>query len=354
MKNLFENRGTSMARYNLEPLLAPVSDELPAGPDLEYDPDFLALERAAAPKAERAVGDTVKAAEEPDWAKVIELSEAILTRSKDLRTAVHLTTAWLRTSGMPGWGAGLGLIRGLLEQFWDNVHPQLDAEDDNDPTMRVNAVVPLSDLQSVLGYFRTTPFVQSPRMGRFNLRDLRIANGTLKVTTPGSGPEPSVTEMEACCMDCPEEELVETTAAIGESLEHAKAIDALFTDRVGTAGPDFKNLLSDIYELKKFLDPQLARRVPVESDAEGDAEGGEGSGAAAARASGAISGPQDVMRRLDEVCDYYTRCEPSSPVPLLLRRAQRLVGMDFMDLLKDLAPGGISELRVVSGTPDDE
>lgn len=344
-----------MARYNLEPLLAPVSDESPAGPDLEYDPQFLALERAAAPKAERAVGDAVKAAEEPDWEKVVELSEAILQRSKDLRPAVHLTTAWMRSSGMPGWSAGLGLIRGLLEQFWDTVHPQLDAEDDNDPTMRVNAVVPLNDLQGVLGYFRTTPFVQSPRMGRFSLRDLRIANGTLKVTTPGDGPEPSITEMEACCMDCAEEELVQTTAAISESLEHAKAIDALFNDHVGTMGPDFKNLLSDIYELKKFLDPQLARRLPAEVQGEGAGEGGaEGGAPNAARASGPIAGPQDVMRRLDEICDYYTRCEPSSPVPLLLRRAQRLVGMDFMDLLRDLAPGGISELRVVSGTPEDE
>ena len=344
-----------MARYNLEPLLAPVSDESPAGPDLEYDPEFLALERAAAPKAERAVGDAVKAAEEPDWEKVTELSEAILQRSKDLRPAVHLTTAWMRSSGMPGWCAGLALVRGLLEQFWDTVHPQLDAEDDNDPTMRVNAVVPLSDLQSVLGYFRTTPFVQSPRMGRFTLRDLRIANGTLKLTTPAEGPEPSLTEMEACCMDCSEEELVQTTAAISESLEHAKAIDALFTDRVGTMGPDFKNLLSDIYELKKFLDPQLARRLPAEASSDEAGEGGaEGGAPGAARASGPISGPQDVMRRLDEICDYYTRCEPSSPVPLLLRRAQRLVGMDFMDLLRDLAPGGISELRVVSGTPEDE
>ncbi|CAM5601400.1 Type VI secretion protein OS=Rhodanobacter lindaniclasticus OX=75310 GN=B1991_17205 PE=4 SV=1 [Rhodanobacter lindaniclasticus] len=297
-----------MARYNLEPLLAPVSDDSPAGPDLEYDPEFLALERAAAPKAERAVGDTVKAAEEPDWDKVAELSEAILLRSKDLRPAVHLTTAWMRTLGMPGWCAGLALIRGLLEQFWDTVHPQLDAEDDNDPTMRVNAVVPLSNLQSVLGYFRTAAFVQSPRMGRFTLRDLRIANGTLKLTTPADGPEPSLTEMEACCMDCAEEELVQTTAAVSESLEHAKAIDALFTDHVGTMGPDFKNLLSDIYELKKFLDPQLARRLPAEVSGDEAGEGGaEGGAPGAARAAGPIAGPQDVMRRLDEICDYYTR-----------------------------------------------
>ncbi len=345
-----------MTRFNVESLLAPIGDDSPSGADLEYDPEFLALERAAAPKAERAVGDTVKAAEEPDWDKVAELAEAVLGRSKDLRAAVHLTTAWLRTAGMPGWNAGLSLIRGLLEHFWETVHPQLDAEDDNDPTMRVNSVVPLSDLQGVLGYFRTTPFVQSPRLGRFSLRDLRIANGTLKVSAGDNGPEASMTEIEACCMDCNEDDLIAVTAAVGESLDHAKAIDGIFNDRVGSAGPDFKSLLSDIYELKKFLDPQLARRVPPEGGAEG-VDGGDGSGdgvVAAARATGAITGPQDVMRRLDEVCDYYTRCEPSSPVPMLLRRAQRLVGMDFMDLLKDLAPGGISELRVVSGTPEDE
>ncbi len=342
-----------MTQYNLESLLAPIGDDSPAGDDLEYDPEFLALERAAAPKAERAIGDNVKAAEEPDWDKVVELAETVLGRSKDMRAAVHLTIAWMRTSGMPGWNAGLGLIRGLLEHFWETVHPQLDAEDDNDPTMRVNSVVPLGDMQGVLRYFRTTPFVQSPRLGRFDLRALRIANGTLKTTASDGGPEPSMTEIEACCMDCAEDELVAVTTAIRESLEHAKAIDAIFNDRVGTAGPDLKNLLGDIYELKKFLEPQLARRLPQEGSPE---EGGVGEDhAGGGRAStGAIAGPQDVMRRLDELCDYYSRNEPSSPVPLLLRRAQRLVGMDFMDLLKDLAPGGISELRVVSGTPEDE
>lgn len=345
-----------MTQYNLESLLAPIGDDSPAGDDLEYDPEFLALERAAAPKAERAIGDNVKAAEEPDWDKVVDLALAVLGRSKDVRAAVYLTTAWMRTSGMPGWNAGLGLIRGLLEHFWDTVHPQLDAEDDNDPTMRVNSVVPLGDLQGVLRYFRTTPFVQSQRLGRFDLRALRIANGTLKITASDGEPEPSMTEIEACCMDCAEDDLVAVTTAIRESLEHAKAIDAIFNDRVGTAGPDLKNLLGDIYELKKFLEPQLARRLPQEGSAEeGDAnEGGVGGGAAARASTGAIAGPQDVMRRLDELCDYYTRNEPSSPVPLLLRRAQRLVGMDFMDLLKDLAPGGISELRVVSGNNDEE
>jgi type VI secretion system protein ImpA len=59
------------------------------------------------------------------------------------------------------------------------------------------------------------------------------------------------------------------------------------------------------------------------------------------------------MRRIDEICDYYARSEPSSPVPLLLRRAQRLVGKNFLDLLRDLAPGGVNEMEVISG-PSEE
>ena len=345
-----------MTQYDLDALLAPLGDDAPAGPDLEYDPDFMALERDAAPKAERAIGDAVKAAEEPDWDRVAAQAEQLLGRSKDLRIAIHLVAAWTRLSGLAGWAAGLKLVQGLLENFWDTVHPQLDADDDNDPTMRVNSVVPLGDLQAVLRYFRTTPFVQSPRLGRYTLRDLRIANETLKVSAEdGGAPPATMTDIEACCMDCAEEELVAAAEAVNASFDSAKTIDAIFNDRVGTAGPELKMLLSDIYELKKFIEPQLARRMPQDG---GDADAAEGDGGGAtggvAAVSGKIASPQDVMRRIDELCEYYARCEPSSPVPLLLRRAQRLVGKDFSDLLKDLAPSGITELQVITGTTDEE
>lgn len=339
----------------LESLLAPLDDASPTGSDLEYDPDFMALERAATVKAERAVGDSVKAAEEPDWDRVASLAISLLGRSKDLRVAVYLSTSWLRTAGLPGWNSGLALIRGLLENFWEGVHPQLDAEDDDDPTARVNAIVPIGDPLSALGYFRTAYFVQSPRVGRYSLRDLRIANGTLKLSNPDDGEAlPTMTDIEACCMDCPEEQLQQAAAAVSQALEHAKAIDALLIDKVGTAGPDLKALMSDTYELKKFLDAQVSQRMPQgdEGVAEGESEEGSApTSGAVAVATGRIQGPQDVIKRIDDLCDYYAKAEPSSPVPLLLRRAQRLVGMSFADLMKDLAPGGMSELQVISG-PD--
>jgi type VI secretion system protein ImpA len=52
---------------------------------------------------------------------------------------------------------------------------------------------------------------------------------------------------------------------------------------------------------------------------------------------------------LDEICAWYARNEPSSPVPPLLRRASRLVGLSFTELLRTLAPGGLSEFQQLSG-----
>jgi type VI secretion system protein ImpA len=117
-------------------------------------------------------------------------------------------------------------------------------------------------------------------------------------------------------------------------------------------------LIGDIHELKKFVEAQLAKRMP-QDEAAGEYEAEEGaeagaSGHAKPVASGRIENSQDVIKRLDELCEYYAKNEPSSPIPLLLERAKRLVDKSFLDLLNDLAPGGVSELQVVSGRTEYE
>ena len=52
---------------------------------------------------------------------------------------------------------------------------------------------------------------------------------------------------------------------------------------------------------------------------------------------------------IDKICAYYERHEPSSPVPLLLMRARRLVDKSFMEILQDLAPEGMGQARQVGG-----
>ena len=56
---------------------------------------------------------------------------------------------------------------------------------------------------------------------------------------------------------------------------------------------------------------------------------------------------------IDKICEYFDRYEPSSPAPLLLKRAKRLATKDFMAILLDLTPGGVEQANLIFGTQDD-
>ncbi|WP_374940524.1 type VI secretion system protein TssA, partial [Pseudomonas aeruginosa] len=87
----------------------------------------------------------------------------------------------------------------------------------------------------------------------------------------------------------------------------------------------------------------------------------EGGGAApvaavaapAPRASGEIANREDVLRQLDRLLEYYVRHEPSSPVPVLLKRAKTLVTADFAEIVRNLIPDGISQFETLRG-PESE
>src|SRR5688572_31480048 len=116
-------------------LLAPISVEDASGPNLEYDAEFASLERIAQGKPEQMMGATVVPAEDPDWKVVVKSAQALMGRTKDLRVSVHLAKGLLRTGGLEGFSEALAVLRGLVDGYWDSVHPRLDPDDDNDPTM---------------------------------------------------------------------------------------------------------------------------------------------------------------------------------------------------------------------------
>jgi type VI secretion system protein ImpA len=325
----------------------PITAEEPSGPNLEYDPDFLALDRAQQGKPEQVIGDSVNPAEEPDWRDVAERAEQLLDRTRDLRVAVSLTSAVLKMSGIEGLAAGLAIIRGLLEGQWLTVHPQLDTDDHDDPTLRINSLVGLAALNGTLMQLRETPIVESKSLGRFNLRDIRIAAG--KQPAPAHLAEPpKQVQIDAAFRDADLNALQASASQVGSALEHVGAIDRLLLDKVGSQAPELKPLVLDLTEIKHVLADKLASRgVGIAPGADTTA-GGEGGRAAGA--GGEINSREDVVLLLDRLCEYYRRHEPSSPVPMLLRRAKRLVTKDFMDIIRDLTPAGLSEVELLAGT----
>lgn len=343
-----------MAVIELDELLSPLSEDQPCGEDLEYDPAFIELENAAKGTPEQQMGDAVIAAEPPDWKAVRAQALDLFGKTRDLRVATYLTRALANVDGLTGLRDGLALVKGLCEQHWDHVHPVLDPDDDNDPTMRVNTLESLTGDESILPELRSIPLVGLQGVGEFSLRSIEIAKGEVHPTEEEEAAGlPEMALIEGAFGDCELEELQATADAVNESLELALAIESTITGFVGaTEGPNLGGLQSLLKEIQPVLAEQLAARGVAVEGMEG--EGAAGSGAGGQPVSGEITSHADVNRMLDKICEYFRRNEPSSPVPLILERAKRLVSKDYMEILKDLTPDAVSTAKMITGVEDDE
>ncbi|MBT8447530.1 MAG: type VI secretion system protein TssA, partial [Gammaproteobacteria bacterium] len=168
------------------------------------------------------------------------------------------------------------------------------------------------------------------------------------------GDPPNTAAIEAAFMDADLDELIATSDAIGRSADEATALDGLLRGYMDVSStPDLQPLIDMLNHARRAMVGPLERRgVGVEA-VEGEEEGGEGGAAAQNRISGEITSREDVVRTLEKICEYYQRTEPASPVPLLLRRAQRVATMDFLEIIRNLTPSGVSEAEWFIGPAEE-
>lgn len=343
-------------------LLEPVSADEPCGPDLEYDDAFTELELISQYKPEQQMGDATIAAEEPSWRDVQRKSAELFQRTKDLRVAVHLCDALLRTEGLVGFAQGLELLRTLVEDQWEGVHPQLDPDDDNDPTMRFNVLGSLGDMQTTVAAVRKVPLVAVRGLGSVNLRQYGLASGEL---TPSADEEtPGMSLLEATFMQAPLEEFEPVATAAHAAVTELDRLDkVLMSNAAGAAPPNLTPLREALDQAAKITGKFLAQRTGSAPDdasddgafVEGDGGGGATRMVAVPQAiAGEVSSREDVVRALEKICTYYEKNEPSSPLPLLLNRCKRLVNKSFLDIIRDMAPDALGQVETIRGPEEQD
>lgn len=345
---------------DLDALLAARESDGASGENLEYDFDFMELQRLSAPGEERQAGNEILAAEEPDFKDVEARALAILERAHDLRAAVILADARLNTKGLSGFADAVAYVRGVLEQHWDTCHPELDADDDNDPTMRINAVAGLASALT-LRYLRRVPLTQSRTFGRVSLRDILVSTGELPAPDGTDAMDRSA--IAAAFSDTAAEVVSANLDAARQIQADLKAIDGIFSDQTPGQGPGLDDLRKTVHQLVRHLSEHVSAEEAPEGSTD-DAEEAEDTYAASAPAAprrmgggppGSVDTAQDARAALDRVIDYFKRNEPSSPVPIILERAKRLVGADFLTIMKDLAPDGLGSVMNIGGIkPSDD
>ncbi len=248
-------------------LLPDISDSAPAGENLELDPDFGALERASRGKPEQQYGDTIIPAEPADWKQAESLAVSLQSRTRDLRVLTHLAIARLNLLGIPAFAEVLSQIRRQIESRWDHVHPQLDPEDDNDPTLRANALFRLQDPANVIRPMRDLVLATSPQTGPVRFRDLAIFRGTIE-PEPGKD-KPTEALLRAAFVHTNQERLQLLREGIALAVAEIAKLPAAFDEHAGSGNaPDFTNLRKMLFDIQKELKAYEAVDAPEEEAAE--------------------------------------------------------------------------------------
>ncbi|SAK51009.1 type VI secretion system protein TssA [Caballeronia ptereochthonis] len=333
---------------DVEPLLAPTETMPPAGVDLEYDPAFLAFEALARGNPERQFD----ALSEPTaWPDVLEEAQALLAKSKDLRIAVVYMRAAARVRGLAGFHAGLRLLTGLFERYWESLYPPLDADDDNDPALRVNALAPLADAytpfaetETLLHDLRESEVCRA-RGERLTVRDILIAQGKLAATEGETPATPA--RVEGMLADA----LAQDRDVLAEGLDLPRAVQALADAMTDRLGAERAPLIEKMMNTARFVAAQFRAIAPAESArADEVAVPQAPSGPRVAARPGEIATREDAIALLDAVCAFLERTEPTHPAPLLIRRARGLMGKDFLSVMEDLAPDSLAQIHLIAGT----
>ena len=326
-------------------LLNPIPGENPSGASLRYAPVFDKIKEARRADDDAPQGEWKLERKTADYALVIKLAgEALATKSKDLQVAAWLTEAILRKEGFQGLKAGLDLIKGLIDNFWDTLYPEME---DGDAEMRAAPLewlgtrmepalrgVPLT--RTGANWFQ---FKESRAVGyeaaadtdvKVEARNAAIAEGKMSAEAWDSAVAATPKEFYSG--------MEETLDGILDVLEILKIIGE---EKFGDVAPSFGPMRTTLEEIRHTVHGLLQKKREVEPD--------EGAEAPASRESAEAPAPEpswqepapakpkprggpiaaepadqdDAFQRVTAVAAYLRRADPSNPLPYLLLRALR-------------------------------
>jgi type VI secretion system protein ImpA len=330
-------------------LLAPIAGGTGVDPREDFSPSSpyyrLRDARAEARAAERqadAVGET-DAAAQAAWATVRQVGREVLSRhAKDLEVAAWYTEALLRSDGLAGLAVGCRLMTGLIETYWDTLHPRPD-EGDLDrlvaPVAGLNGegadgtlVQPLRKLPlfqrpdgSALAFWQYEQSAEVAGIGEAARRQQRLAAGVLPFDTVEAEARAAGAQLAAVASNAADATAAWT--ALGAALDARAGAAAPSTARVG-------DLLSAIAAAANRYATAGHAAAPVRTDAGAVPAAVPGAFAAPAR----IASREEALRALDEISDFFRVTEPHSPLAYTLREAVRRARLSWPDLLEEIVP----------------
>ncbi|HEX7933484.1 MAG TPA: type VI secretion system ImpA family N-terminal domain-containing protein [Paraburkholderia sp.] len=318
-----------------------IEADAPCGPDLEYDPEFVVLAAKTVRQPEAQYGDFVGSPEPANWSDIDRDCRRLMMRSKDIRLAVLFTRGRTRLAGPAGLAEGVGLLAAWLAAFPQAIHPQpgVDADRDAALEIRMNALQALADADGLLSDVREITLIKSTAM-RLQVRDVERA---FAYPRPGDALAPdSVTRQ----LDDLRAQQPAVAAGFDKALAALGEITAWAGEHLDTCVPDLSPLVRLLGRVAGDPSPRSAEEHMAieETPSLETLEVSQPEHVLPAQTEHQMqpaqrrgTAPHDRHAALALICEarhWFEQHEPSSPIPVLLRRAEHFVGKRYAEVVE--------------------
>lgn len=337
---------------DVDAILAPLPGSSPTGASLRLAGDYERL-REARREDDAGLPQGVWQTElkRANWDEVVQLAgEALATRSKDLQIACWLLEGLVHRRGFAGLPTGLGLIIGLCQAFWPELHPAIE---DKDLSYRVaplewlNAHLPQTLYRLPLtraGIVTPNEYAWEHYANALRLEQIQKAHPSAK---PGAGVK--LAQFEAAAAATPSAVYQGTLRRIEASLALLGDLDRLLDEHCGREAPSLAALRGALINIQGLMQTILRNRgeVPMAAEATRPVAAPEPAPASEEAVAepapppfdGVIRDRDEAYRLILEVAEFLSRTEPHSPTPYLLRRAYSWGMMPLHELLAEMTRG---------------
>jgi type VI secretion system protein ImpA len=349
--------------YDQEIISDIVGDSV-CGVNLEDDSGFQNFFFESQGTPERFDGQSTIPAEPPEWRTVKKQAIEFLVKTRDLKLISVLAQSVLNTEGLFKFEQCLNGLSQQVKTHWNEVFPALD-EDDGDPLERISALGHLCDKDFVINIIRQLPIANSKVLGNVTLQKIDRAVGPNGSKNEGDLELPQIIGI---FKESDTEQNTATYTVVNQCITHLGEINKAFIEQAGNEyNVNFDAIIEVLTSLsnslKKYGDLHLEVITEADEDSEASASEQQNGDSVSVNTatSTSFSGTNmkltsrnDVERCFGLILSYYQECEPSSPVPILVSRAKKLVNSDFLDIVRDIFPDALEQVQKLGGISDSE
>lgn len=322
------------------------------GPDLyDTEPAFAALLDSCEELLPERFSEFDRS--EIDFTDLFKQMDGFLKQSRDLRLLVILAQFGLLSGQVHTFANSIRIIRKLLENHWDDVHP---SDADFGHMERIGALESLNNRPTVVLPLEAAPLLKTRRTGPISYRAIQIAAGDATARPDEHTISLGAIEAALTSGELEQDAIDEILKDLGDLPDELQTIAELCTEKLKASGakaapPNYEALSTLLKEMNAELNKRLGRLSPEEMEVSSSEDtAAEAAAADTSQASQSeIKNAAQAKLILDAVEDYFASREPSHPALFLVREARGLVGKSYLDALKILMPRRFDDVALILG-----